>query len=145
MHATDARLTAAGEFWEDINKYRSLINRLGIQRHVTLINQYIPSEDVHRYFDASDVVVLPYVRCTGSGIAQIALGCGRPVIASAVGSLCEIIEDGKNGLLVPPADSDALARTIVEFHRKPIVVSATDGSRFSWDNLTHQLGSLTVQ
>jgi glycosyltransferase involved in cell wall biosynthesis len=41
-----------------------------------------------------------------------AMGCEAPVVASAVGGILEVVEDGKTGLLVPPAQPDALAEAL---------------------------------
>ncbi len=143
---TGAHLIVAGEFWENVRKYHSLIDRLRLNKHVTLIDRYIPSEEVHDYFAAADLVVLPYVHCTGSGIVQIAFGCQRPVVASAVGSLPEAIVHGQNGLLVPPKDPLSLARTIIQFYRHGLghcsdQMVPSYNSRFSWDHLVSRLES----
>ena len=60
------------------------------------------------------IVVVPSL---GEGFGMVALEAmerGRPVIASAVGGLPEIVDDGRTGLLVPPGDPAALADAIVE-------------------------------
>jgi glycosyltransferase involved in cell wall biosynthesis len=54
------------------------------------------------------VVVLPYLEASQSGVGSLAKGYGRPLVASAVGGLPELVSDG-SGVLVPPGDADALA------------------------------------
>ncbi len=65
---------------------------------------------------ACDLFVLPS-RAEGLGVAALeALGAARPVIATRVGGLGEVIRDGECGLLVPPDDVDALATAIARLH-----------------------------
>lgn len=64
------------------------------------------------WFAAADVAVLPYRNATGSAVAAQALGAGLPVIASRVGGLAEVVEDGASGVLVPPGDVASLARAL---------------------------------
>jgi glycosyltransferase involved in cell wall biosynthesis len=56
--------------------------------------------------------VLPYLNATQSGVLAAALGNGRFAIVSDVGGLRDIVAQNRNGLLVPPGDSDALAEAI---------------------------------
>jgi glycosyltransferase involved in cell wall biosynthesis len=68
--------------------------------------------DVRQVLAAADVVVLPSL-AEGLGVAAIeAMAAGRPVVASAVGGLPELICDGEQGLLVPARDPEALARAL---------------------------------
>jgi len=59
--------------------------------------------------------VLPYRSATQSGITQVALGMGVPMIATAVGGLPEVVRPGVNGVLVPPDDAQALGDALVRF------------------------------
>ncbi|MCS6940794.1 MAG: glycosyltransferase, partial [Roseiflexus sp.] len=70
------------------------------------------------YFSACDAVVLPYLEATQSGVAQLAIGFEKPMIATSVGGMPETIRDGETGLIVPPGDSAALADAIVRFFRE---------------------------
>ena len=59
-------------------------------------------------------------RAEGLGVAALeAMGCGRPVVASAVGGLAEAVEDERSGLLVPPEDPAALASALSRLRDDP--------------------------
>ena len=76
--------------------------------------RYIPDSEIATYFAAADVILAPYRIEAQSGVALTAFHFGRPVIATRVGGLPEII-DGNNGMLIPPEDPAALARAVDEF------------------------------
>ncbi|MFL5681214.1 MAG: glycosyltransferase, partial [Chloroflexota bacterium] len=69
-------------------------------------------DDVPAVTAALDVAVLPsYREAQGLTILE-AMALSRPVVASNVGGIPEVVEDGRTGLLVPPHDPDALAAAI---------------------------------
>ncbi|MBW1744633.1 MAG: glycosyltransferase family 4 protein, partial [Deltaproteobacteria bacterium] len=110
----DVTLLVVGEFWKDKRTYLDMIQDLGISRAVMIKDGYVANEEIGPYFAAADLVVQPYVSVSGSGVCQLAYGFGRPVIATDVGSLNEVVEDRINGRIVPPRDPKALAEAIVE-------------------------------
>jgi len=68
---------------------------------------------VEQAIEDAAIVVVPSL---GEGFGMVALEAmerARPVIASAVGGLPEIVADGQTGIVVPPADAEALAEAIV--------------------------------
>ena len=67
-----------------------------------LEDKYISNEEVAVYFAAADVVVLPYLEASQSGIVPIAYSFNTPVISTRVGGLPEAVIDGETGLLVDP-------------------------------------------
>ena len=109
----DVVLIVAGEFYDDVESYRSRLERTGLADKVQLIDEYVPTRDVGLYFSAADVVVQPYRAATQSGVVRTAHHFGLPVIATNVGGLAADIQDG--GVLVPPEDPVALARAIAKY------------------------------
>ena len=85
------------------------MTRLGLDDVVTFLG-HVPQ--VAAVFERAEVVVVPSL---GEGFGMVALEAmerGRPVVASAVGGLPEIVDDGRTGLVVPVSDAHALARAI---------------------------------
>src|ERR1700730_62188 len=115
LSKVECKLIVVGEFYDSIDRYRRLIREHRIEDHVQLDNRYVPNEEVPAIFDRADVLVLPYLSATQSGVARIALSNGLPVIASRPGGLSEAVSENVNGLLFPPGDADALAERIVSY------------------------------
>jgi glycosyltransferase involved in cell wall biosynthesis len=69
--------------------------------------------DARRILPAFDVAVVPSVEREGFGLAALeAMDTGCPVVASRLGGLAEILEDGRTGILVRPGDAAGLAEAI---------------------------------
>ena len=104
-----ARLLIIGEGSERDSLEAQVVS-LGIEDRVVFTGR---REDVPAVTAALDVAVLPsYREAQGLSVLE-AMALGRPVIASRVGGIPEMIEDGVSGLLVEPHDCDALAAGIV--------------------------------
>ncbi|NBC17585.1 MAG: glycosyltransferase [Bacteroidetes bacterium] len=123
------QLLVAGEFYDDETAYRAQVQRLGIAEHVRLYPEYVPQDEVPRYFSATDVVVQPYVSATQSGVAKVAFQFDRPVITTDVGGLAETVPHGTAGLVVPPENPGALAAAIVQFFEEEMGERLTAGVR----------------
>ena len=79
---------------------------------VRVDKRFIAAADLIAMIRAADCVVLPYTGATQSGVLAGAFGNDRFVVASRIGGIADIVEDGVNGLLVPPGDAGALARAL---------------------------------
>ena len=75
-------LMVAGEFWENVNDYKKLIERFELNEQVFIENRYIPNEEVELFFSAADIMVAPYVGGSQSGAASLALANDLPLIVS---------------------------------------------------------------
>jgi glycosyltransferase involved in cell wall biosynthesis len=146
---TDVLLLVAGEaWWERADEYRELATRLGLRQltagdrqggggaEVKLEFRFIPDAEIATYFAAADVVLAPYRIEAQSGVALTAFHFARPVIATRVGGLPEII-DGKNGMLVDAENPRKLAAAVDEFFttrdRAAMEAAAAESARrYSW-------------
>jgi len=113
----DLRLVVAGEFWDDVARCRARAQELGVAEAALIVNRYIPNEEVPRYFAAADVVVLPYREATQSGIAAMAYGFGRPVVATSAAAWPMPCSTASPGCLCR-LGSEALAAALVRFFRE---------------------------
>ena len=143
-------LVAVGECYDGEQQYREKIAELHLESHVTLLTEYIPNDKVGQYFSAADVVVLPYLSATQSGIAQIAYNFDKPVIATNVGGLAEVVLDGVTGLICPPNDPPALASTIQKFFEQDLAGQFTanvqmEKRKYSWESMVNSIEKLTGQ
>jgi glycosyltransferase involved in cell wall biosynthesis len=80
---------------------------------VRLLHRHIREEEIPGLFAEASVVVLPYLEASQSGVGSLAKTYGRPLLASAVGGLPELLADG-SGVLVAPGDADVLADRLAE-------------------------------
>ncbi len=65
------------------------------------------------------VIVCPYTDATQSGVIMTAYALGKPIIATDVGGIPEIIDNGSTGILVPPRDSHKLSEAIIYLLKTP--------------------------
>ncbi len=133
-------LIVAGEFYESRTVYHDAIQRLQEQQAITIIDRYIPNEEVGLYFTAADVVAAPYVSATQSGIIQIAYSFIKPVIATRVGGLPEAVHDGHTGILVAPADHALFAAAIGDFFTNEDTINfgeniRRENEKYSWKRM----------
>jgi glycosyltransferase involved in cell wall biosynthesis len=81
----------------------------------------LPTDGVARALDEATALVLPS-RSEGMGRVLVEAFCrGRPVVASRVGGIVDLVRDGENGLLVPPQDSQALAEALLRLLSDPVL------------------------
>ena len=87
------------------------IERLGLASRVRHEGQQ-PHERIAQYFQAGDVTALPsyWEGCPNAVVESLA--CGTPVVATPVGAVPDMVVPGRNGEIVPPRDSEALAAAL---------------------------------
>lgn len=112
----DLKLLVVGEFYEDEKKYRDQIRENGLEENVKVVSDFVPDSNVRYFFSASDVVVLPYIDATQSGIIQIAYHFNKPVIATDVGGLAEVVNNNETGFIIKANDPKALSEAITGFY-----------------------------
>lgn len=114
LHRTlpSARLLLAGKAVDGFESFARRIRQLGIAGATVALPHYLQLDEVARCFIACDVVAVPYLEASQSGVVQLAYAHGRPVVATQVGGLPEAVKEQATGLLVPPGNAEALASAL---------------------------------
>lgn len=141
----DWRLIIAGSVKKGHNVYwdgiEDTIAKHDLNGTIMRSIEFIPDENVERYFKAADVAILPYRHIFQSGVLLLAYNFGLPVIAADVGALRDSIVEGETGFVCQPENPEDLARTIsayfesdlyknLKVNRKKIIDYANE--QYSW-------------
>jgi glycosyltransferase involved in cell wall biosynthesis len=110
---------------DDRSRLEQLVFLGGLQEHVTFLDKLTSREDLDTLYRQSDVFIMPSRfgcwdgrwRGEGFGIVYVEAGAlGIPSIAYDCGGVTDIIQSGKNGILVKPNDIEQLSQTLLELH-----------------------------
>lgn len=141
-----SRLAVVGRPFQDVRPYLAEIQRLGLTDRVETEFREVAMAEIPRYFREADVVALPYRNASQSAVVQVAYAFGRPVVATAVGGLAEVVEHRKAGLVVPPNDDRALAEALVELLTDDALraemgahARGLSRDRYSWDRVASKI------
>jgi len=140
-------LLIAGETYGDFDKYSDLIASLNLQDRIGVFNRYISDNEVPDFFSAADVCVLPYKDGTQSGIIGISYNFNLPVIATNVGSLPQMINPYKTGIVIESASPDLLQKAINDYFDNDLSIEFTNNvnsyrEQHSWDKVAKAIERL---
>jgi glycosyltransferase involved in cell wall biosynthesis len=113
----NAMLVIAGKPSGEANfaEFNDLIKSLSLESHVIKSIRFIPDEEISDFFSAADICVLPYRQFDSqSGVLMQAYIHYKPILATDVGGIGDIVRADGIGVVVPPADVTALAQGIKE-------------------------------
>lgn len=113
-----------------------LADSLGVRERVLFVGKQ-PYELIPRYFQAANASVLASWREGCPNVVLESLACGTPVVATDVGAVPMMIEDGRNGRIVPVRDPERLAeaiRTVLDSDMSPEQMRSSPSVR-SWDDI----------
>jgi len=106
---------------EYFTRLKHSVQELELQDRVTFYGHVNNREILAQFYKRADVFVLPSL-VEGFGIVLLeAMSFGLPIVATRAGSIPELVKDGVNGLLVPPADPTALAEAIERLLDSPVL------------------------
>lgn len=100
-------IAGKGEYNFDIEPYINL-------GYVEFRNKFIELDELADLIRGAQFTVCPYTEATQSGVVYSSFALNTPVIATRVGGLPEMIDDGKTGVIVPPCDEQSLAEAIID-------------------------------
>lgn len=136
---SDARFVVVGQGTGILKRginVRNAIDRAGLADKIIMAGYRWDTPDVYA---ACDMIVIASLRTEASPIVlREAFASGRPVIATKVGDIPEIVRDRENGLLIEPGNPQALASAILEFISDPELAAhcADNGLRYAIENFS---------
>jgi glycosyltransferase involved in cell wall biosynthesis len=112
-----------------------LIVDLGV-KNCHVFSEFIPNEDVNKYFQVSDAVLLFYEYATPSGIESLSYNFRLPALATKVGHFPETINDGFDGYLAEEGSINSMTEVMNKSIEKPINKKEIDYKtiKMSWEN-----------
>ena len=125
------RLNIVGEIWDNKKAIYAMIENSKYKDQIKLINRYVCDEEVNKYFNLADIVVLPYIRVSQSGVAQIAVSYGKPIITTNIGSLIETLGNYNGAFFVEPKNSEQIKNKIMGIFN--LKNKKFENNKFSWD------------
>ncbi|MCK4504968.1 MAG: glycosyltransferase family 4 protein [Candidatus Aegiribacteria sp.] len=130
-------LLIVGECYSDKPEILKTIKSEELSGRVRWIDEFVPDNQVAKYFLSSDIVTLPYRHATQSAVAQIALSFGKILVLTDTGGLSELVDVGRTGFLAEPESPTSIAESILagfELLSDPDLPERIDkkASEFSW-------------
>ena len=125
----------------DVTPYQALLDHPRIR----LTNRFLTDREVAEFMQRSSIAALPYLSATQSGVIPTAFAFAKPVTATRVGGIPDMVRDGETGLLVPPNDPEALRAALKRLMEDPELRSRLGraGCEFaktelSWDSIAQK-------
>ncbi len=132
------------ELSAEMARLKDLCRDLGLEDLVVFLGKR-SQETLPYYYSAADILIMPSHYESFGMVALEAMSCGTPVVASQVGGLAFLVQDGITGYVVPGGDAEALAKTLDKLMRDPelrerLGRQAAEYARFySWDKIAGRI------
>jgi len=120
-----------------------LIAKHKLQDKTVIVNEFVPNEEVHKYFQVSDNLLLFYLTATPSGVESIGYNFKMPMLATKVGHFVDTVNDGFNGYLAEN-NVKSMAEIMNKAINNPVPrenIAAT-AKEMSWKNYANQIRKL---
>ncbi len=155
LRRTDAVLLVVGgasgtEGERELARVTALAESLGVASQVRFVDPQ-PHHLLSTYYRAADVVLVPSRSESFGLVALEASACGTPVVATAVGGLLSLVDDGVNGFLVPERDGEMFARRVAQIlDDEALAARLADSavrraSRYSWQHAAMRMRRVVAE
>jgi len=124
----------------EMARLKTLCRELGLDDLVVFLGKR-SQDTLPYYYSASEILIMPSHYESFGMVALEAMACGTPVVASQVGGLAFLVQDGITGYVVPGGDAEALAKTLEKLMKDPALrerlgkQAAEYASFYSWDKI----------
>lgn len=143
----DVVCVIAGKVWkDDFQTYDDMINELNIGDHIIKHIRFIDDSEIKYFFNACDIVALPYRQIYQSGVVLLAYAYEKVVVATTEGEFLNVIKNGETGLLVESENVTEYSKALnwcidnldkaEEFGRKGKLDLSV---RLSWDEIARNI------
>lgn len=128
---------------DDQETYQQILKFEKEVPNLKVFAKWIADDELQVYFNACDIVVLPYTNITTSGVIPLAYAFSKPVIAPRIGGIKDVV-NSKTGILVPPCDTNALrdaVRKLLGMDHEAMGRFAYEYSQntFNWETIAEEL------
>jgi glycosyltransferase involved in cell wall biosynthesis len=120
------------------NGYDEYVEKMKADNDFIVINRYIHNPELVSLISQAKAIVCPYTNTSQSGLPQTAMVFKVPIIASNIGAFPEVIEDGVNGLLVEPSNSEALVKAFFKVQTGYSFKTKEIPPKLNWDYIASQ-------
>lgn len=121
-------IAGGGKFNFDISEYEKL-------GYIEIRNRFIPDKEMTGLIRGSMFIVCPYTDATQSGVIMTAFAFAKPVIATNVGGLPEMVENNRFGLIIKEKDSTAIVKAIKRMlNDRMLIKRFSDNIRVAYEN-----------
>jgi D-inositol-3-phosphate glycosyltransferase len=134
----------------EMNRLQSLSHELGLQDLILFLGKR-GQASLPYYYSAAEVLIMPSHYESFGMVALEAMACGTPVVASQVGGLAFLVQDGVTGYVVPGGDHLALSERLTQLIQKPEMrnklgsQAAHYARDYSWENITDRMLELYIE
>jgi glycosyltransferase involved in cell wall biosynthesis len=133
----EVRLVVAGDPIEPVEPLRKLARELGIADRIDWRLRFLADDEMADVIEEAAIVCLPYRKIESSGVLATALGYGRPVVVTDVGSLGETVREFGAGVVAHPNEPDSIAASCVALLQGgETLTSAVRGTQAAREALT---------
>jgi D-inositol-3-phosphate glycosyltransferase len=139
-----------GEISAEMARLQNLSHELGLDELVIFLGKR-DQEALPYYYSAAEVVIVPSHYESFGMVALEAMACGTPVVASQVGGLAFLVQDGVTGYVVPDNQPELLAEKLAHLISQPEVrqemgsKAAAIARNYSWQNIAEQISVVYQQ
>jgi glycosyltransferase involved in cell wall biosynthesis len=128
----------------DRDTYKFLLSQAKKDIRIKLSAKWISNEEIQIYFNACDVVILPYTEITTSGVVPLAYSFSRPVIVSRIGGIKEVVSK-ETGILVPPCNVNKLRIAIIDIFKMDYMRMGENAYKYANEKLAWSKASEKIR
>jgi D-inositol-3-phosphate glycosyltransferase len=134
----------------EMARLQAMRQQFGLDGLVTFLGRR-SQDSLPYYYSAAEAVVVPSFYESFGMVALEAMACGTPVVASEVGGLAFLVQDGKTGFTVPVDEPDALSERLTELIRQPDLrhkmgsQAAVFAKKYAWEKIAERILKLYLE